>query len=154
MSEVVLIVTTVTSGLIAGLFFTFSISVMPALGQVDDRTFVDTMQRVNRLIQNGVFGLVFMGSLLGSIAMAVIELTGDEPARGAVLAGAALTVLAMVITFSVNIPLNNRLDAAGPVARVKDPGAVRKAFEGKWVGANHLRGLIATAGFALYCLGL
>lgn len=154
MSEVVLVITTVTSGLIAGLFFAFSVSVMLALRQVDDRAFVDTMQRVNRLIQNGVFGLVFMGSLLGSVVVAVIELVGGDPARPAVLVGAALTLLSMVITFTVNIPLNNRLDAAGPVARVKDPRAVREAFEGRWVRFNHLRGLAATAGFALYCVGL
>lgn len=152
MAETILIITTVASGLIAGLFFAFSASVMLALGQVDDRTFIDTMQRMNRLIQNPVFGLVFVGSFLGSLAVGVIELTGE--ARPVILAGAALTVVSMLITFTVNIPLNNRLDAAGPVAGVADPKAVRLAFEPRWVRFNHVRGLIATAGFALYCVGL
>ncbi|GAA4296796.1 DUF1772 domain-containing protein [Actinokineospora soli] len=152
MVDVVLIVTAVTSGLMAGLFFAFSACVMLALGQVDDRVFIDTMQRINRLIQNPVFGLVFVGSLLGSIAVAVLELTGDP--RLDVLVGAVLTLVTMLITFTVNIPLNNRIDAAGPADAVADPKAVRLAFEPRWVRFNHLRTLLSTAGFALYCVGL
>lgn len=153
MPDVVLIATTVASGLVAGLFFAFSASVMRALGQLDDRAFVDTMQRINRVIQNPVFGLVFLLSFVGSLAVAVLELIGDGP-RWAALAGAVLTVVSMLVTFTVNIPLNNRLDAAGPVAGIADPAAVRAAFEPRWVRANHLRGVLATAGLALYCVGL
>ncbi|MGW5055392.1 anthrone oxygenase family protein [Actinokineospora sp. NPDC004072] len=153
MAEVVLITTTVASGLIAGLFFGFSAAVMLALAQVDDRAFVDTMQRVNRRIQNPVFGLVFLASLVGSLAVVVLEFAGDDP-RLTVLAGAVLTVVSMLVTFTVNIPLNTRLDAAGPAGSIADPGAVRQAFEPRWVRFNHVRALLATAGFALYCVGL
>ncbi|GGS47860.1 anthrone oxygenase family protein [Actinokineospora fastidiosa] len=154
MSEVVLIVTTVASGLVAGLFFAFSAAVMLALAQVDDRAFVDTMQRVNRRIQNPVFGLVFLAALVGSLGVVLIEFTAADDPRPAVLAGAVLTVSSMVVTFAVNIPLNNRLDAAGPVDAIADPSAVRRAFEPRWVRSNHVRTVLSTAGLALYCAGL
>ncbi|HVK25552.1 MAG TPA: anthrone oxygenase family protein [Actinokineospora sp.] len=154
MFEVVVLVAAITSGLIAGLFFGFSISVMLALKQVDDKVFVDVMQRINRTIQNGVFGLVFMASLLASVAIPVIDLTNGGGVDVLAVAGAALVLLSMVFTFGVNIPLNNRLDAAGPVARAKDVGGARQAFEGPWVRFNHLRGLAAAAGFVLLCLSI
>jgi uncharacterized membrane protein len=153
MSEVVLIATTVASGLIAGLYFAFSASVMLALREVDDRAFIDTMQRINRRIQNPVFGVVFAAAPVGAIAVTVMELLGDGP-RWPVLVGAVLTVAATLITITVNVPLNNALDAAGPVERVADLAAVRSAFEPRWVRFNHLRGVVSTAGVAFLCAGL
>jgi uncharacterized membrane protein len=156
MSDVVLIATTVATGLIAGLYFAFSVSVMLALREVDDRAFVDTMQRINRRIQNPVFGVVFAAAPIGSIAIAVMELLGEDP-RWPVLVGAVLTVAATLVTITVNVPLNNALEAAGPVdgiADVADLAAVRAAFEPRWVRFNHLRGIVSTAGVAFYCAGL
>lgn len=142
MSQVVLVVATITSGLIAGLFFAFSCSVMLGLGGVEDRVFVDVMRRINRSIQNGLFGLVFVGSLLSSVAVLVI---GDVWAR----VGGGLFLVSLLITFVVNIPLNNRLDASD----ASDPAA-RRAFEGPWVRWNHVRMVFSTAGFVVLCLAL
>lgn len=141
MSQVVLVVATITSGLMAGLFFAFSCAVMLGLGGVEDRVFVDVMRRINRSIQNGLFGLVFVGSLLSSAAVVVI---GDVWAR----VGGGLFLVSLLITFVVNIPLNNRLDVADDVP------AARRAFEGPWVRWNHVRMVFSTAGFALLCLAL
>lgn len=141
MSQVVLVVATITSGLMAGLFFAFSCAVMLGLGGVEDRVFVDVMRRINRSIQNGLFGLVFVGSLLSSAAAVVI---GDVWGR----VGGGLFLVSLLITFVVNIPLNNRLDAADDVA------AARRAFEGRWVRWNHVRMVFSTAGFVLLCLAL
>jgi len=56
-----------------------------------------------------------------------------------------------VVTFAGNIPLNNALDGAGDPDRVTDLGAVRRAFESRWVRLNTLRAAtstLATAGLA------
>jgi uncharacterized membrane protein len=153
MSQVVLVLATITSGLIAGLFFAFSCSVMLGLDGVEDRVFVDVMQRINRSIQNGLFGLVFMGALLSSAAVIVIDLVDGGAIDVRAMVGAALFLVSLLITFAVNIPLNNRLDAAGPVARADVAGA-RKAFEGPWVRWNHVRMVVATAGFVFLCLAV
>ncbi|MBC6448163.1 anthrone oxygenase family protein [Actinokineospora xionganensis] len=150
MSQVVLVLATVTSGLIAGLFFAFACSVMLGLGGVEDRVFVDVMRRINRSIQNGLFGLVFMGSLLSSGAVIVIDLVDGGGLDARAVAGAALFLLSLLITFAVNIPLNNRLDAADPA----DIGQARKAFEAPWVRWNQVRMVAATAGFVLLCLAV
>jgi uncharacterized membrane protein len=43
---------TVGMGLLAGLFYAYACSVMPGLGQADDRTVVDAMQQIDEAIQN------------------------------------------------------------------------------------------------------
>src|SRR6186713_801850 len=45
----------------------------------------------------------------------------------------------LVITFGVNVPLNDRLAAAGDPATLADPAAVRAAFEQTWVRWNVVR---------------
>ena len=50
------------SGLIAGVFFAYAVSVMPALRSMDDATFVSVLNRINVVIVNPVFLVVFLGA--------------------------------------------------------------------------------------------
>jgi uncharacterized membrane protein len=152
MFDVLLLVATITTGLISGLFFGFSFCVMIALRQVDDRVFFDVMQRINREIQNPLFGLIFMAALLGSAAVLVIDLTNGDGIDLRAVGGAAMYLVSMLITMGINIPLNNKLESAGPVARAKDITGARKAFEGPWTLWNHIRWLFGTAGFVFLLL--
>ena len=72
-----LVAATVTAGLMAGLFYAFSISVMTGLGRVDDRTFVTAMQRINVAILNGWFALIFGGALVLTAVATVLHIRGD-----------------------------------------------------------------------------
>lgn len=144
-----LIAATLTTGLMAGLFFAFDVSVMPALGRSDDRTLIAVMQRVNTAIVNGWFMLAFLGALLFTGIALALHLPAGRHGVLPPLAGAlACYVLALLVTGRVNIPLNNALEAAGPVERIADPAAVRRAFEVKWVPANRLRTALCTAALA------
>lgn len=148
-----LVAAALATGLMAGLFFAFSTAVMPALRRTDDRTFVEVMQRINAAIQNGLFALVFAGALVAT-AVALPLHFGDRTTAGLISAALALYALALGLTFRVNIPLNNALDAAGPAARLTDPGRVRADFEGPWLRAHQLRTLACVAAFALLCAAL
>ncbi|WP_395298023.1 DUF1772 domain-containing protein [Kitasatospora hibisci] len=140
---------TVAMGLMAGLFFAFDVSVMPGLARGDDRTYVTAMQNVNKAIENGVFGLVFVAALVVTGGAAFVQYQGGR--RGAALWAAAATALylvALVVTMAVNVPLNNELAGAGDPALIQDLGAVRDRFESTWVTANVVRTLLCTAGLA------
>ena len=153
MSAAALVIATVATGLMAGIFFGFSVAVMPALARVDDTTFVRVMQRINSAIQNGLFGLVFLGALVAGGAAVWWHL--DRPdVRGWVVAGFAGYLVTLVITFAVNIPLNNRLDRAGPADRLADPRAARQGFEKPWVRWHNLRTLTCVAAFGCLCAAL
>ena len=146
-----LVAATITMGLSAGLYFAFAVSVMPGLGRAGDRTFVDTMQQINIAIQNGWFFLVFGGTLVLTGVAAALHL-GAEVRRALPWIAAALIlyVIVLVITMGFNVPLNDRLDAAGDPARIADPAAVREKFETMWVRLNLARMAVNTV--ALGCL--
>ncbi|MEV7446201.1 DUF1772 domain-containing protein [Streptomyces sp. NPDC091204] len=140
-----LLVSTVLMGLMAGLFFAFDVSVMPGLAAGDERTYVTAMQNFNSAIDgNGIFGMAFVLALLLSAASAVVEFRGGR--RGvAVWVGVAAVVylVVLMITFSVNIPLNNELADAGDAAKLTDFSIVEK-FKGTWVSTNIVRTLLCT----------
>lgn len=150
-----LIAATITMGLVSGLFYGFSVAVMPGLRASSDRTVIETMQRINVAILNGWFLLGYMGSLVFTALALGLHLPGDGGHALVPLAGAlAAYVLAMIVTARVNIPLNNALEKAGPVDRIADPAAVRRAFEGTWVRANVWRTLLCTVSFGLLAWAL
>ncbi|MGO4458447.1 DUF1772 domain-containing protein [Streptomyces sp. M-16] len=137
---------TVLVGLMAGLFFAFDISVMPGLAASDDRTYVTAMQHFNAAIDgNGLFGTVFLLAPLSAAASAVVEFRGGRR-RVALCAGAAAAayLVVLVITFTVNIPLNNELAAVGDAAKATAFPVLDK-FKGTWVTTNIIRTLLCTA---------
>lgn len=70
-----LIAATISTGLVTGLFYAFSISVMPALRRADDRTLVDVMQRINKAILNGWFAIGYLGALVFTALAAIVQLS-------------------------------------------------------------------------------
>ncbi|MDT5042759.1 MAG: hypothetical protein QOE51_3744 [Actinoplanes sp.] len=150
--ELLLLATTLVTGLVAGLFYAYSISVLPALRGADAAVFVEVMQRVNTAILNGWFFLGFLGAAALGAASVIVGLITE--ARSAefwpVLLGALLYLAQLAVTARVNVPLNNALDAAGST----DPAAARAAFEARWVRWNHVRTWLCTAALGSYCWAL
>jgi uncharacterized membrane protein len=69
-----LVAATVTTGLMAGMFFAYSFSVMPGLARVDDRTFVLAMQHINHAtLESATFQLTFSIALVLLGAAAVVH---------------------------------------------------------------------------------
>lgn len=73
---------TLTAGLSAGLFSSYSYSVMPGLGASDDRTFVTAMQSINVKILNGWFAVVFVGAPVLAVLDAVLVWNTTERSTG------------------------------------------------------------------------
>jgi uncharacterized membrane protein len=136
-----LVAATITNGLMAGLFAAYSYAVMPGLARTGDRTFVEAMQQTNAAILNGWFGVCFGGALLFAGAAAVLHL--GRAGLAWIVAGLVLYGAVLAITFAVNVPLNDRLAAAGAA----DPAMVRVAFEATWVRWNVVRAVCSTAAF-------
>jgi uncharacterized membrane protein len=150
MTTAVLVAALVTTGWMAGLYTAFSYAVMPGLARVDDRSYVAVMQQVNAAILNPWFALGFVGALV--LGVVATFLTAGTDAFGWTLLGVLLYLGTLLVTFVVNVPLNNALDSAGDAARMPDPDAVRGRFERRWVRWNAVRAVLATA--ALAALGM
>lgn len=146
---------TVTTGLMAGIFYAFSCAVMPGLRQSDDRTLVMAMQRINVAILNGWFLLVFGGALVLTAATVVLSFASDgRPALPWSIGALVLYAATLGVTFRVNVPLNDELVAAGDPDGRTDLALVRQRFERSWVRWNIVRTLTCTAAFGSLCWAL
>ncbi|WP_344660562.1 DUF1772 domain-containing protein [Catenulispora subtropica] len=138
---------TVVTGLIAGTYYAFACAVMPGLGASGDRTFIEAMQNINTKIENPVFFLSFFGALVLP-AWALRKYWNDRRLRMWIAAGLGLSVIGLLTTMGINIPLNNDLAAAGNPAKITDPAAVRAHFENTWNTWNIARAVLSTGAAA------
>jgi uncharacterized membrane protein len=143
-----LVVSTVTMGLMAGVFGVYAHTIMPGLRHTDDRTFVAAFQSIDRAIINPWFMPSFLGALLVTGAAAALHLGEDQRSVLPWIAVAlALYLAVFVITIAVNVPLNDALKAAGDPDHI-DLAAVRERFdEARWAGWNLVRAVATTAAF-------
>jgi uncharacterized membrane protein len=139
---------TLTTGLMAGLYYAYAISVMLGLSMTDDRTFVSAMQQINVAILNPWFFVSFFGALVFTALTAVLHLPGDWRAvLPWIVAALVLYLATLVITIGFNVPLNNELASAGNPDRIADLAGVRERFEASWMRWNIARAVASTAAF-------
>ncbi|AZM47184.1 DUF1772 domain-containing protein [Streptomyces sp. WAC 06738] len=140
-----------TTGLSAGLFYVWSYSVMPGLARASDRTFVESFQQMNRAMMNGWFALTFGGAFVLLLLAGGLLLGADGDQRSKPLpwlvAALVLYVAMLAITFAINVPMNNELDAAGAVDQIKDLAGLRERVEDRWVRWNNVRSVVMVLSF-------
>ncbi|HEX6196626.1 MAG TPA: anthrone oxygenase family protein [Jiangellaceae bacterium] len=153
--DVVLVLATVSTGLMAGVFFAYAISLMPGLARSDDRTFVTAFQNVDRAIVNPLFLSIFLGTLVINVVAGVVHIGGDgRSALPWIVAAAVLYLVVVAITVRVHVPLNNAIKAAGDPDRI-DVAATRVRFtEGRWIGWNAVRTVLSVAAFGCLAVAL
>jgi uncharacterized membrane protein len=149
-------VTLALTGAMAGLFFAFSTSVMPALEAISPEQAIQAMRSINRKIQNPVFFVALLGAPVAAAAMGGLLLWLDQTGAAVVafLAAAAYVLGVFVPTSVVNVPLNEALDA-GEVPTDPSAAASRWAdYSGSWTRWNTLRAAFNTLSLLLVGLAL
>lgn len=104
----------VGDGLMAGVFFAFSIAIMPALRRVPATQAIAVMQVTNRAIVNPVFLLVFLGTAL--LNLGALPMAWWVGSLGLALSALIYLLGALAVTVAGNIPRNNALDRLDPLA--------------------------------------
>lgn len=139
--EILLFTAIVTNGLLAGLFFVFTVAINPGLRRVNDTTYVRTFRAINSAILNGWFLTVFFVAPLSAVAYAVsaFRQMSDAPMWSAWTA-ATCAVLTFGITTMGNVPLNTRLNRA-TVHSDPERDIARTDFEVRWNRWNLARTL-------------
>ncbi|MGY1898983.1 anthrone oxygenase family protein [Nocardia gipuzkoensis] len=147
-----LVFATLATGLIAGLFYAYANSVMPALARTDDRAMIDVMQKINVVIINPWFMIGFLGTVGFTILAAALHLGREHRATLVwIVLALVLNVIAFAVTSGLNVPLNDQLAAAGDPGSIADLAAVRADFESAWVRWNIVRGVVHTLAFLALC---
>ena len=124
------------TGLMAGVFFAFSVAVMPGLADLPAEQARAAMRRINARIQNPVVLLVFLGTAV---------LCGIEVFQGRIVGGLLYIVGSFLLTMFVNVPMNNRLE------RTDD--AYWPEYLRTWTIWNHVRALACLASMVILLLG-
>ena len=112
-------------GLIAGVFFAFSTSVMKALARLPSAEGIAAMQFINVVILNPVF----LGAFVGTAA-----------------------ACAFLVTMVCNVPRNDALAAIAPTD--PDSARLWADYVATWTAWNHLRAAAALAAAASLTLAL
>ena len=139
MNELLFLLGSIGSGLMAGLFFVFSNFAMQAFAKLPPAQGAAAMQSINATIINPWFLLVFMGTALVSLASIIFAARHwGEPGMSWALAGGLLYLIGcIVITGTRNVPLNNKLAAVDPES--PEGEAVWEDYLRRWLPWNHVR---------------
>ncbi|MEC5398481.1 anthrone oxygenase family protein [Uliginosibacterium sp. H1] len=151
--DTLLVLATLGSALIAGVFFAFSSFVMGALARVAPEQGIAAMQSINVVVLRSWFMVAFVGTAAICLALAtwvIVDWNAGNGAAGmAVLLGCALYVLGTFgSTIAFNVPLNDLL--ARQDIRDDAAKAVWARYLRDWTRWNHLRSLNGTLAAALF----
>ena len=141
-------------GLMAGIYFTFSVFVMTALGSIDKAAGMAAMNAINKVIVRTLFLPLFFASSASCLALAVIgALAWGEPGAPAMAIGGTLYFTGMfLVTLARNVPLNNALAAADPDSAQGEQ--LWSDYLTSWTRWNHVRTVASTGSMGLLVLAI
>lgn len=156
MIQLILVLTILACGLIAGLFYSYSCSINPGLKNLSDTGYLQAMQQINRAILNPVFFASFMGTLI--LLPLSTWLGHGHLTPGQFYCFLAASIIYIVGAFGVtvagNVPLNEALDRFDiGAASAEQITLHRQQFEAKWNQLHLIRTLASTLSFLLAILG-
>ncbi len=146
----------VTMGLVAGFFFDWATSIMPALKQADDRTYVVVMQKTITTINGSPLVLLTLAGALVLTGVAAIlqRRVGARSAVRWILTALGLYVAALAVTVGIHFPLNDTLERAGDPDAIANLAALRESTESAWVNAHLVRTVAVVLALAALCRAL
>ena len=152
--QIVLILAAFLCSLVAGFLFAFTFVVMPGIRSLNDREFIRAFQVMDGIIQDNqpTFVLVWVGSVVALVTSAVLGFGQLDGAGRLLIVVAALAYLlgVQLSTFTINVPLNNKLQALDVDALNETAqAAARQGFEPRWNQWNSFRTVFSSLVSAL-----
>lgn len=142
-----------SSGLIAGVYFAFSVFIMKAFDTMETAQSITAMNAINEVILRSLFMPVFFGSSIVALLLIVVAFVywGEAGAGLALIAGMVYFIGMFVCTVAFNVPLNNTLSRLDPT----DDNAqqIWSHYLKNWTKWNHLRTVSSLLSCAL-CIWL
>jgi uncharacterized membrane protein len=126
-------------GVMAGIYFAFSVFVLQALDAAGRPVAMAAMQSINRVILKSPFLPLFFASSLACLSLVIsgVMLWGTAGTWQMVSGGALYLIGMLLVTIIGNVPLNNALeatDASGPEGE-----AMWRRYRQRWLPWNHVR---------------
>ena len=140
------------SGLMAGIFFTWSNAVKPGIGKLSDLEYLRALQSMNRVILNKAFIGIFLGSIIAVALVPVFyfKLFPNNIFWMFILALVTYWIGVFGTTVFGNIPLNEILDKVNLESiNLEEITALRTRIEVKWNKLNLIRSISSGITFVL-----
>jgi len=142
---------TLTTGLVAGVFYAHAVSVNLGLAAQPDTDYVAAMQAINERIQNPLFFLSFFGAALFLLAALAAHYRRLQRSSGRfrliALACALYIGGGFLLTVFVNVPMNEELAQVSAGASPGELASARAAYEGVWNFWNGVRTVFSILAF-------
>lgn len=151
-ANIITVLTVLTLGLIAGLYYGYVCSVNGALGTLTDSEYVKTMQAINIAIQNPVFYLSFFGTLILLPLATWVNYQGSISPKFIFLlvAGVLYIFGSFGVTVAGNVPLNDALaNIDVNIASIDKIKGARINFQQRWNLFHNIRTMATIGSFLL-----
>src|SRR5215211_9548192 len=141
---------TLATGLVAGVFYAYTVSVNLGLAAQPDASYVATMQAINERIENPLFFASFFGAALFPLA-ALAAHYSRRSRSGRLWLIALACVLSIgggfLLTAFVNVPLNEQLASVAADASPGELARARAGYESPWNFWNSVRTMFSFLAF-------
>lgn len=151
-SNIVVLLALIATGLMAGLFYSYSCSVNPGLNKLSDENYLAAMQSINGAILNPAFFICFFGALILLPLSAYFNYGQAGGLKFWLLAVAAVVYAVGLfgVTVVFNVPLNNMLDKVDlTLVTAQQLSEIRQAFEKSWNRWHGIRTVAVILSFIL-----
>ena len=144
----------ILTGLSAGLFYAWAVSVIPGTQRITDSTYLETMQAINRAILNPAFFLVFFGSIIFLSIGSIYQFNTSNTAFWLMLMASIIYLIGTVgVTGLGNVPLNDQLEVLKlPELSSTKLAQFRNYYEANWNRLHWIRTIFAVVSFVLAVL--
>ncbi len=140
---------TILIGLMAGLFFAYSVSVVLALETLPASAYTQVMQSINEKILNAVFGIAFGGAIVVPVVGTLVVFAGGHwtmtYGQSFLMASLIYLVGTVGITSRIHIPMNDSIETWS----VESPPDDWRTVRSRWAQWNHVRTVAAVVSFVL-----
>jgi uncharacterized membrane protein len=139
-----LLLTQILTGLSAGFFLAWSVTVIPGTKVVSDRSYLEAMKCINKMIINPMFFIIFF------VPMPLLIYNATSLEHLSILAALTYLIGPIGITMTKNIPLNNKLDAQDLTNFTQEEEKnFRKEYEPIWNKWHYIRTFVSVISFVL-----
>lgn len=151
---ILLLLATVGSGLIGGLFFIFSNTIMTTFDRLPNAHAIEAMQTLNAVILNPLFFLAFFGTaVICLILLTVAAFNWSAPGALYLILGSLIYLIGSIgVTMVCNVPLNNSLMAIANLEAA--PSTAWMDYSVPWTWWNHIRTVASLISAALFSAAL
>lgn len=139
------------SGAIFGFFYAWICSTMWGLDAADPAVAIGAMQAMNASVRNGVFAPAFFGTPFVLIATAMLACLSRLKVAALIFASAGLLYLfgGMILTMTVNVPMNETLAAVDIPQDAAEARRVWRGYSEPWQFWNTARTIVSGITLAL-----